>query len=30
METGVYVYMAEVEFIDGSKKYITGDVLLVQ
>lgn len=28
LPVGVYVYMAEVEFIDGSKKYITGDILL--
>jgi len=26
---GVYVYIAEVEFVDGSRKKITGDVLLV-
>lgn len=27
--TGVYVYVAEVEFIDGSRQKITGDILLV-
>ncbi len=27
--SGVYVYVAEVEFIDGSRQKITGDILLV-
>ncbi len=27
---GVYVYMAEVEFIDGTIEHITGDILLVR
>jgi len=28
--TGVYIYMAEVEFIDGSIEQLTGDILLVR
>lgn len=28
--TGVYIYMAEVEFADGSIEHITGDILLVR
>lgn len=28
--TGVYIYMAEVEFVDGSIEQITGDILLVR
>ncbi len=28
--TGVYIYMAEVEFTDGSIEHITGDILLVR
>jgi hypothetical protein len=30
MDTGVFVYFAEVEFIDGEKKLFKGDVVLVK
>ena len=30
LATGVYIYIAEVEFVDGSVEQITGDILLVR
>lgn len=30
MDTGIYVYVIEVSFIDGTKKQLTGDVTLVR
>ncbi|MEO1258022.1 MAG: gliding motility-associated C-terminal domain-containing protein [Bacteroidota bacterium] len=30
MDTGVYIWMAELEFIDGSRKIMSGDFLLIK